>query len=140
VRYAAATAVGAARERYRDTGGLIPADHAGHHLVDLTGALTVLDLRREEVLDALGLDDRVSTSREPDVWHLCQGLTDLAVASWGDRLAGIVYRSRTTPETSANIAFVAAAGLQGRSRELRRCTALLAELEALHGFTVDFDR
>jgi hypothetical protein len=129
---------GAAREPYRDTGSFIPADHAGHYVVTLTGRIWFLDLRRDGSLDALGLDDRISTGHEPEVWAAAQRLTDLALDWWGEHLHGLVYRSRTTPQTSANLAFFAHAPLHGRSRKLGTASGLLAELIALHGFTVDF--
>jgi RES domain len=137
VRYAATTAHGAARERYRDTGSYIPPDHAGHYLVTLTGALSVLDLRKDAILDALGLDDRISTGHETDIWHRAQHLTELALGWFGERLEGIVYRSRTTPETSANLAFFSHSPLRARSIRLDRARRLLDELIIRHGFTVD---
>ena len=36
------------------------------HLTELTGPIHVIDLRRDQTLDALGLDDQVSTSRPPE--------------------------------------------------------------------------
>lgn len=76
VRYAARSEEGAARERYRDTGSMIPADHAN--------------------------------------------------------------RSRTTPETSPNLAFFAHAPLTGTSVPLRTRSDLLDRLVLRRGFTVDF--
>lgn len=140
VRYAATTPPGAARERYRDSGSYIPPDHGGHYLVTLspTGPLRVLDLRQERILDALGVDDRISTSHEPDVIADAQRLTDLVVAWWGDTVHGIAYRSRTTPETSTNVAIFEAAPLRGRSQALHRARRLLDTLIVRHDFTIDF--
>ena len=140
VRYAATTPHGAARERYRDTGSYIPPDHAGHYLVTLsrTAPLRVLDLRREAILDALGLDDRISTSHEPQVIADAQALSDLVVAWWGDKVHGIAYRSRTTPETSTNLALLPCAPVRGRSQTLHRARGFLDTLTVRHGFTIDF--
>src|SRR4051812_6882709 len=108
VRYAAGSLAGAARERYRDSGLYIPDDHATHHLVRLVAArdLRVFDLRTEKNLDVLRLDDQVSTGQHPDVWDTCHRLSD-AVRTWWDDLDALVYRSRTTPATSTNVAFLA---------------------------------
>ena len=67
------------------------------HLVELTGAIRVLDLRRDRTLDALGLDDQINTGRAPGAWAACQQLTDLVQEWFGERCDGIVYRPRTTP-------------------------------------------
>jgi hypothetical protein len=138
VRYASTAPHGAARERYRDTGSYIPPDHAGHYLVTLTGELRVLDLRREATLDTLGLDDRISTGHEPDVWEAAQQLSDLVRQWWGDTAHGIAYRPRTTPETSTNVAFFRHAPLRGRSIRLDRARRLTDELVVRYGFTIDF--
>lgn len=137
VRYAATTAHGAARERYRDTGLLIPSDHAEHHIATLSGELTVLDLRREVVLDALALDDRISTGREPTVWESAQELSDRAAGWWGADVHAVVYRPRTTPETAGNVALYRHAPLDCTSVPLHACTDLLDELR-LRGFTIDW--
>jgi hypothetical protein len=138
VRYAATTAHGAARERYRDSGSYIPPDHSSHYLVTLTGELRVVDLRREATLDALGLDDRISTGLEPDVWAAAQQLSDLVRQWWGDAVHGLAYRPRTTPETSVNVAFFAHAPLRGRSVRLDRNRRLADQLIVGSGFTLDF--
>jgi len=105
-RYAGATLVGAVRERYRSTGVVIPADHRTHQLVRLVCArnLRALDLRTEKNLDVLRVDDQISTGQHPDVWATCHRLVD-AVRRWWTGLDAIVYRSRTTPESSLNYAF-----------------------------------
>lgn len=147
-RYAAQSVHGAARERYLATGRYIPADHAHHHLVRLTAAraLRVLDLRTEANLDALLVDDRISTSREPEVWEACHRLVEAVRAWWLDPdglagldgIDGIVYRSRTTPETSANLAFFSLDGLAWSSRALADCAEELDDLVLNHEFTVGF--
>ena len=138
MRYAARSDEGAARERYRDSGSLIPADHATHSLVTLTGRVRVLDLRQERVLDALLLDDQISTSRSDPWWDAAHRLTDAAHQWWGGHVQGIVYRSRTTPETSTNLAFFAHAPLAGTSVPLETRADLLDRLVLTRGFTVDF--
>ena len=97
-RYASTRFYGAARERYLDSGRYIPAAHADHHVVPLvaTRPFRVLDLRNEQKLDLLDLDDRISTSHEPKVWEAAHLLAQRA-HGWWDRIDGIVYRARTTP-------------------------------------------
>ena len=138
MRYAARSDEGAARERYRDSGSYIPAEHAGHHLVTLTGRVRVLDVRNEDVLDALGLDDQISTSRADPWFDAAHRLTDAVRGWWGNHVQGIVYRSRTTPETSTNLAFFENAPLQGTSVALAQCSNLLDRLVIGRGFTIDF--
>lgn len=138
VRYVARGDEGAARERYRDSGSLIPADHAAHSLVTLTGRVRVLDLRRERVLDELQLDDQISTRRTDPWWAAAHRLTDSIGEWWGEHVHGIVYRARTTPETSTNLAFFAHAALVGASVQLDTCSDLLDRLVLTRGFIVDF--
>jgi hypothetical protein len=142
VRYAAATLAGAARERYLGTGRYIPADHGSHQVVRLEAgrSLRVLDLRTEANLDALGVDDRISTGREAVVWAACHALADAVCRWWTDPgLDGILYRSRTTPATSANLAFWSLDPFRSSGRRLERCPAELADLVLAHGFTIGFD-
>ncbi|BCQ10610.1 hypothetical protein JMUB5695_04068 [Mycobacterium heckeshornense] len=136
-RYAAASLVGAFRERYRPTGLVIPADHAAHHVVRLVAVrhLRVLDLRTEANLDALGVDDQISTGQHPDVWDTCHRLAD-AVKRWWSDLDAIVYRPRTTPETSANFAFFALDAFSPESWPLAERADVLTDLVLRQGFTV----
>lgn len=138
VRYAATTVAGAAREVYLDTGKLIPADAATKHWCELEGELSVLDLRDEDTLDALGFDARISTSYEDHVQAACRALTDRVHDWWGTDVHGIAYSSRTTPTTSTNLAFFEQAPLTGTSRELRECGEVLEDLVLRGGFQVDF--
>jgi hypothetical protein len=140
VRYANTTMRGAARERYLDSGRFIPADHGLHRLVRLTTlrAFRVLDVRGEATLDALGVDDRISTSHDREVWEACHRLVDAATTWWTD-LDGLVYRPRTAPASSVNVAFFSLDGLRATSRPLRRCAAELDELVLHHQFTIGFD-
>ncbi|HET9874970.1 MAG TPA: RES domain-containing protein [Mycobacterium sp.] len=139
-RYAAGTLVGAFRERYRLTGLVIPTDHADQRLVFLTAArhLLVLDLRTEANLDALGIDDQISTGQLPDVWRTCHRLAD-AVRRWWTELDAIVFRSRTTPESSTNFAFFAVDAFAVESWPLAQCTDILTDLVLHHGFTVGWN-
>lgn len=139
-RYGAGELIGAFRERYRPTGLVVPADHAGQHLVRLVAArhLRVLDLRTEANLDALGVDDQISTGQHPQVWQTCHRLAD-AVRRWWDDLDAIVYRSRTTPGGSVNVAFFATDGLTVESWSLRERVDVLTDLVLRHGFTVGWD-
>ena len=133
-RYAARTARGALREAFDSRGRvLVPAD-LRRTLVTLEGTARVLDLRREQVLDALGLDDRVSTARDPATWDRCHELADLVRGHYGARCDGILYRSRTTPESSANLAFFADHPLTVRT------LGPLADLHALLAALVVADR
>ncbi len=138
VRYAARSDEGAARERYRDSGSFISADHAGHHLATLTGRVRVVDLRNEDVLDALELDDQISTSRANPRFDAAHRLTDAARGWRGARIEGLAYRSRTTPETSTNLAFFEHAPLAGTSVALAECGEFLDRLVVGRGFAVDF--
>jgi RES domain-containing protein len=140
-RYGAATFHGAARERYSDTGRYIPADHAGQHVVHLVAArpVKVLDLRTESNIDALAVDDRISTGREKHVQAACRRLVDCC-RGWWDELDGVVYRSRTTPESSANLAFFDSAPFRITSRRLDSCSAELDDLILRHEFTIGFGR
>lgn len=126
------------RERFDATGRVVAALLLDLHVVELTGPLRVLDLRLDRNLDALGLDDQVSTSRAPGVWTACQELADLVDAWYGPRCHGIAYRSRTTPQRSANLAFFAHAPLRARDLgPLRDQTGLLAASVHSDGFVVE---
>jgi hypothetical protein len=138
VRYAADSQRAAMRERFDAEGRIVSAESLGLRVVELTGRISVLDLRQERVLDALGLDDQISTSRAPGVWAACHVLTDLLDSWFGERLSGVVYRSRTTPARSANLAFLQRAPLVVRDLgALRSQEALLAACVTSDGFLVE---
>lgn len=125
------------RERFDREPRVLPKGALDLHLVELTGEIRVLDLRRDRVLDALHLDDQISTGRAPGVWTACQHLVDLVHEWFAERCHGIVYRSRTTPERSANLAFFEHAPLHPRSLGLLREQAvLLTESLVSDGFTI----
>jgi hypothetical protein len=140
IRYAGATLAGAFRERYRSTGLVIPDDHRTHHLVRLVSArnLRVLDLRTEKNLDILQVDDQISTGQHPDVWAACHRLVDAARRWWTD-IDAIVYRSRTTPESSLNYAFFGDDGFDVESWPLDERIDVLTALVLHEGFTVNWD-
>ncbi len=126
------------RESFDATGRVVSPPDLERHLVALSGRLRVLDLRRESVLDALGLDDQISTGRAPGVWVACQRLADLVHDWFGTRCDGIVYRSRTTPQRSTNLAFFAHSPLQTRNEgRLGGKHGLLAACINSDGFTVE---
>jgi len=139
-RYAAGTLVGTFRERYRLTGSMIPSDHAAHYLIRLvaTRHLRVLDLRTEKNLDILGVDDQINTGQHPDVWDTCHRLADAVKRWWPepDALDALVYRPRTTPETSVNYAFFALDAFSTESWPLADRADVLTNLVLHHGFTV----
>lgn len=138
VRYAADSLRAALRERFDAEGRIVSQAHLDLRVVELSGRIAVLDLRQERVLDALGLDDQISTSRAPDVWEACHQLTDRLDSWFGERLGGIAYRSRTTPQRSANLAFFQRASLAARDLgPLRRQEALLAACVTSDGFLVE---
>ncbi len=139
-RYAGITLAGAFRERYRSGGLVIPGDHQSHHLVRLvaTRNLRVLDLRTEKNLDILRLDDQASTGQHPDVWAACHRLAD-AVKRWWNDIDAVVYRSRTTPSSSLNVAFFALDAFDVTSRTLSEEPDVLSDLVLDHDFTVNWD-
>jgi hypothetical protein len=125
------------RERFDREQRIVPLSGLDAHLIELTCEIEVLDLRRDRTLDALGLDDQVSTARSREVWTACQQLVDL-VHDWFDvRCDGVVYRSRTTPERSANLAFFAHAPLEARDLgALRSNEQLLLDCASADGFHI----
>lgn len=139
-RYAGATLAGPVRERYRATGLVIPADHRDHHLVHLVAIRNVraLDLRTEKNLDILHLDDQISTGQNADVWFTCHRLAD-AVRRWWTDVEAIVYRSRTTPSSSLNVAFFTVDGFDVTSRALGEEPEALTDLVLHQDVTVGWD-
>lgn len=138
MRYAGQSPRVALRERFDGVGRIICAEDEQLRLVQLTGSLRVLDLRREVNLDALGLDDQISTARAPAVWRASQRLADVVDDWFGERCHGIVYRSRTTPERSANLAFGRGAPLTARVvGRLGNLHTLLVAAVVSDGFTIE---
>ncbi len=139
-RYAGRTLVGAFRERYRPTGLVVPEDHRAHHLVRLVSKrnVRVLDLRTERNLDILRVDDQISTGQHADVWTTCHRLAD-AVRRWWSDIDAIVYRSRTTPESSENYAFFGVDGFTAESWALDERDDVLTDLVLDQGFTIGWE-
>jgi hypothetical protein len=138
VRYAARTERGAFREHFAEGQRLVTERHAAMHVVRLTGRLRIVDLRAESTLDLLGLDAEVGTGRSERVFKTCWALSERLQTWYGNRLHGLVYTSRTTPQTSANLAFLRNAPLAVTDvGPLESREALLAELIADDGFRVE---
>lgn len=139
-RYAAAEVIGAFRERYRATGLVVPADHREHFLIEMVARrpIRILDLRTEANLDALDVDDQISTGQHDAVWTTSQQLADAARRWWPD-LAAIVYRSRTTPQQSTNYAFFAHRPFRTRVWRLADRVDVLSELILHHRFTFNWE-
>jgi hypothetical protein len=139
-RYACTTVVGAFRERYRASGRVIPADHANQHLIRLVAVrrLRVLDLRTEANLDALDVDDQISTGQVDEIWATCHRLADSA-RKWWKQLDAIVYGSRTAPESSANFAFFGTDAFAIETWSVARRADILTELVLRHRFRVRWD-
>jgi hypothetical protein len=137
VRYAGDSPRVAMRERFDREQRIVPLSGLDSHLTELRGEIQILDLRRDRTLDALKLDDQISTSRARDVWTACQHLIDLVNDWFGERCDGVVYRSRTTPERSANLAFFAHAPLAARDLgALRTNEQLLLDCASGDGFHI----
>jgi hypothetical protein len=81
-------------------------------LIQLTITGPVFSLTRQANLDALGLDDRVSTGRvvpsiriDPDpLLHTFGQLADALFDWWAGKPPLLLYRSRTTPGIGRNVA------------------------------------
>ena len=141
VRYAGWTPRTALRERFPER--RIPEGDAELHLVTLRGRVRMLDLTSETVLDTLGVDDRISTGRLPQIrtrerpdafLDACGRLTDL-VADWWDDVHAIRYRSRATP-SQTNVAFCQHADLEPDVVPLEAATDVLVRAVLGDGFSV----
>ena len=143
VRYAANRPAAAARERFPER-AITEAD-GDLWLVALEALPAALHLTRQGNLDALGLDDRVSTGRldvdrrtDPDpLLALCGELADRVYDWWGGRPPPLVYRTRTMPAEGRSVAFADTVPHRVvAARPLRQATALHASLVLHAGFTV----
>jgi hypothetical protein len=103
--------------------------------------LRVLDLRTEANLDVLGVDDQINTGQHPEVCDTCHRLADAVKRWWPqpDALDALVYRPRTTPETSINYAFFALDAFSFESWPLAERVDILTDLVLRHRFTVGWD-
>ena len=142
VRYAASRAAVAARERF--PARIITEAEGDLWLVRLGGMPLSLYLTHQANLDALGIDDRVSTGRlggdrnedADPLLDTCGRLTDALYDWWSGRPPPIVHRARTTP-VGRSIAFTSAAEAEVHHvGQLRDATALHAYLVLRAGFTV----
>jgi hypothetical protein len=104
-----------------------------------------LHLTHQSNLDALGLDDRVSTGRidvgrrrqADPLLDTCGRLADAVYDWWNGRPPPLVYRTRTMPEVGRTVAFTQSASPRVvAARRLREATALHAYLVLQAGFTV----
>ena len=139
VRYAARTERAAFRERFSDEGRRLSASHGEDHVVEIGGSLRVLDLRSEHNLDLLHLDDEANVGRDLRVLRTTQLLAARLVDWYGDSLHGVLYRSRTTPSASPNLAFFGSAPTTVTDRgRLGDRTATLARLILRDRFAVEF--
>ncbi len=143
VRYAANRAAAAARERF-PARTLTDAD-GELWLVRLDAMPAGLRLTHQSTLDALGLDDRVSTGRldvdrrrrADPLLDTCGRLVDAVYDWWDGRPPPLVYRTRTMPEVGRTIAFTEWTSPRMVSAgRLRDATALHTYLVLGAGFTV----
>lgn len=114
-------------------------------LVQLTIETSVLALTHQSNLEALGLDDRVSTGRidinnraDPDpILDICANLADAVHDWWNGTPPPLLYRSRIMPGIGRNLAFSATtATIPVQARPLREASALHTYLVLRAGFTV----
>ena len=109
-------------------------------LVRLEGSPPALHLSHQANLEALGLDDRISTGRldeGPDPLLAASPALSDAVYDWWDTAPPpLVYRTRSMP-SARSIAFAATTGWDTiTSRPLREATLLLTHLVIRRDFTV----
>lgn len=142
VRYGANRPVAAACERFPER--TITTADGGHFLVVLTGSPPAVHLTHQHNLDALELDDRISTGRIDQTWpqadpllQMCQNLADAVHDWWAPQPApALCYRTRSVP-SARSLAFSVRTEWHGQTaRPLREATDLLADLVVHHDFTV----
>jgi hypothetical protein len=140
VRYAANRPAVAARERFPTK--TIAETDGDLWLVKVTGLPPALHLTRQATLDALGLDDRISTRRtdldrdDDPLLDTCGRLMDAVHDWWAGSPPPLVYRARTVP-TGRSVAFTAtSAPVLVAAGQLRDAAALHAHLVLVAGFTV----
>lgn len=139
VRYAANRVDAAALERF-PARTITDAD-GDIQLVCLLGSPAALHLTRQGNLDALALDDRVSTGRLDDTDHdpllaTSQALSDAVYDWWDTAPPPLVYRTRSMP-SARSLAFTATTAWDAMtSRPLRQASSLLTHLVIQRDFTV----
>ncbi|MBV9660291.1 MAG: hypothetical protein JO337_03955 [Acidimicrobiales bacterium] len=143
VRYAANRPIVAARERF--PARAIADTDADLWLVQLRIETSVLALTQQSNLDALGVDDRISTGRidvnsraDPDpILATCADLADAVHDWWEGTAPPLLYRSRTVPGVGRNLAFSATTAIfTVQARALREASAVHSYLVLRAGFTV----
>lgn len=139
VRYAANRPDAAVRERFPSR---VITDADGHlQLIRLDGSPAALHLTHQTNLDALGVDDRISTGRLPTasddpLLAVAPALSDAVYDWWRGEPPPLVHRTRSVP-SARSMAFTAATGWDVTSSgPLRDAVALLAHLVIRHGFSV----
>jgi hypothetical protein len=138
-RYGASSARGMLRETF-DPGRHLTATDLDRWVVEVVLTGNVVDLRTDDTLDLLGLDDQISTSRSPEVWATAQTLGDLVWKHHSARsrpVPSIVYRSRTTPQHNSNVALFGHNTGVIRASRLRELPGLLEAAITADGFTVE---
>jgi hypothetical protein len=139
VRYAANRADAAALERF--PARTITGADGDIQLVLLHGRPAALHLTRQANLEALKLDDRVSTGRLDDtdddpLLATSQALSDAVYDWWDTKPPPLVYLARSMP-SARSVAFTASTGWDAiTSWPLREATTLLAHLVIRRDFTV----
>jgi len=142
MRYAANRVGVAARERF--PARVITEGDGDLWVVRIDRMPSALHLTHQANLDALGVDDRVSTGRipvdriaDPDpLLDVCGRLADAVFDWWHGQPPPLVYRSRTTP-VGRNIAFSNISSIRAAAAgRLRDATALHAYLVLQAGFTI----
>jgi hypothetical protein len=142
VRYAANLPAAAARERF--PARVITEADGDLWLVGLDPLPPSVHLTRQSVLDALGLDDRVSTGRidtkradSDPLLETCGALADAVFDWWNGQPPPLVYRTRTMPAVGRSAVFCEGASPPVvRWGRLREATALHSYLVLRAGFTV----
>jgi hypothetical protein len=139
VRYAANRVDAAALERF--PARTITEADGDIRLVRLHGSPSTLHLTRQDSLNALELDDCVSTGRldgsgADPLLATSQALSDAVYDWWGTAPPPLVYRTRSTP-SARSLAFTATTAWDTTtSRPLRQARSLLAHLVIRRDFTV----
>ena len=142
IRYAANRPAVAARERF--PARILTEVDGELWLVRLGDMPSSLYLTHQANLDALGVDDRVSTGRlfvdraeeDDPLLNTCGQLMDDLYDWWRGQPPPLVYRTRTAP-VGRSIAFtIDAAPKVHEARPLRNATALHVHLVLRFGFIV----
>jgi hypothetical protein len=143
MRYAANLPAVAGRERFPSRA--LSERDGELWLVRLRLAGPALALTRQANLDALGLDDRVSTGRidtagradSDPLLETCGQLADAVYDWWQGSPPPLLYRARTMPGVGRSVAFTSGSEWSVLdARRLREATALHAFLALRVGFQI----